>query len=197
MEPILGIDLGTTNSLVGVVDSGFPILLADADGKRIVPSAIHFGEDEILVGEPALRMNGVAPEKTVTSIKRLMGRRRSEVEPGEFSLPLRQSADGGILVEVGENAVSPVEASAKILAKLKTVAETALETSVSKAVITVPAYFNDAQRQATKGAGELAGLTVERIVNEPTAAALAYGLDKLDERSRVAVYDLGGGTFDI
>jgi molecular chaperone DnaK len=185
MSPILGIDLGTTNSLVGVVDSGFPILLADEQGQRLTPSAVNFAADgSIIVGSAALRKRALEPKRTVTSVKRLIGRRGGE---GDWQPPYN-------LRELG---VSPIEVSAEILKRLKAIAERALEQSVSRAVITVPAYFNDAQRNATKQAGELAGLTVERIVSEPTAAALAYGLDKLGERQKIAVYDLGGGTFDI
>ena len=197
-EPILGIDLGTTNSLVGVVDSGFPILLADENGRRLTPSAVYFPEDGSapVVGEAALRMRPVAPDRVVTSIKRLIGRRADEVGGGS---PFQVVAgDGGAAaVWIGGEAISPERISAVILGHLKAVAGRAMEREISRAVITVPAYFNDAQRNATKLAGELAGLEVVRIVNEPTAAALAYGLDKLGERSRVAVYDLGGGTFDI
>lgn len=184
-SPILGIDLGTTNSLVGVVDSGFPILLADETGSRITPSAVNYAADgTVLVGAAALRKRALEPERTVTSVKRLIGRRNGE---GDW----RPSYN---LRELG---TTPVQVSAEILKRLKAVAERALEQPVSRAVITVPAYFNDAQRNATKQAGELAGLTVERIVSEPTAAALAYGLDKLGEHQKIAVYDLGGGTFDI
>ncbi len=185
MSPILGIDLGTTNSLVGVVDSGFPILLADADGNRLTPSVVHYAEDgTVTVGERALRQRVLDPESTVFSVKRLMGRRASE---GEWQPPYYLAAIGK----------TPVDVSADILRHLKTIAERALEAEVTRAVITVPAYFNDAQRNATKRAGELAGLTVERILSEPTAAALAYGLNKLEDRKKIAVYDLGGGTFDI
>ncbi|MEP2775464.1 MAG: Hsp70 family protein [Luteolibacter sp.] len=177
---ILGIDLGTTHSAVGVVDSGFPILLADEDGKRIIPSAVWFGKNgEVEVGRKALRRRAVDPGRVVTSVKRWMG-------ADEISDP--------VLAEVGK---SPEQVSAEILKELKRIAEWRLETEVSKAVITVPAYFNDGQRAATKAAGELAGLEVVRIINEPTAAALAYGLDKLKDKARVAVYDLGGGTFDL
>ncbi len=184
-SPILGIDLGTTNSLVGVVDSGFPILLADENGSRSTPSAVCFAEDgTITVGAVALRQRALHPMHTITSVKRLIGRR-----PGE----------GGWVPPyvLSDLKTSPVEVSAEILKHLKAVAERALEQSVSQAVITVPAYFNDAQRNATKRAGELAGLEVLRILSEPTAAALAYGLDKFGEHQKVAVYDLGGGTFDI
>jgi molecular chaperone DnaK len=182
---ILGIDLGTTHSLVGVVDSGFPILLADAAGSRLTPSAVHYAADgAVTVGEAALRKRVLEPGRTVTSVKRLIGHR-----PGEEGWTPEYD-----LQALG---VSAVEVSAEILRHLRGIAETALEQSVTRAVITVPAFFNDAQRAATREAGELAGLTVERIVSEPTAAALAYGLDKLEGRRKIAVYDLGGGTFDI
>lgn len=191
-ELILGIDLGTTHSAVGAVESGFPILLADADGRRITPSAVWFGADgTVEVGRKALRRRTVEPGRVVTSVKRLMGRRHGEER--EFCVPMERAADGGVTV-LGK---PPEEVSAEILKELKRIAEMRLERSAGKAVITVPAYFNDAQRAATKRAGELAGLEVVRILSEPTAAALAYGLDKLGDRSRVAVYDLGGGTFDL
>jgi molecular chaperone DnaK len=184
-RPILGIDLGTTNSLVGVVDSGFPILLADENGSRSTPSAVCIAADgSITVGAVALRQRALHPTRTITSVKRLIGRR-----PGEAGWTPPYS--------LSDLKTSPVEVSAEILKHLKAVAERALEQSVSQAVITVPAYFNDAQRNATKRAGELAGLEVLRILSEPTAAALAYGLDKLTEHQKIAVYDLGGGTFDI
>lgn len=184
-EPILGIDLGTTNSLVGVVDSGFPILLADENGSRSTPSALCLANDgKIVVGAPALRQRALHPTRTITSVKRLIGRRAGEAE---WVPPYA----------LHELHTTPIEASAHLLRHLKAVAERALEQSVSKAVITVPAFFNDAQRTATKRAGEIAGLEVVRILSEPTAAALAYGLDKLDEQKKIAVYDLGGGTFDI
>jgi molecular chaperone DnaK len=179
-ELIVGIDLGTTNSAIGVVDSGFPLLLADEEGKRIMPSAVWIGEDgSVEVGRKALRRRAVDGARVITSVKRLMGR---ELDASE-----RQSLFGK----------SPEEISALVLAELKRVAEWRLGQTIHKAVITVPAYFHDGQRQATKRAGELAGLEVVRIINEPTAAALCYGLDQLGERSRVAVYDLGGGTFDL
>lgn len=185
MSLILGIDLGTTNSLVGVVDSGFPILLANEEGQRLTPSAVNYAADGSgIVGAAALRKRALDPKRTVTSVKRLIGRRSGE---GDWQPPYQLS-------ELG---TTPVQVSAEILKQLKSIAERALEQTVHRAVITVPAYFNDAQRNATKQAGELAGLTVERIVSEPTAAALAYGLDKLSERQKIAVYDLGGGTFDI
>lgn len=192
-ELILGIDLGTTNSAVGVVDSGFPILLADEDGKRITPSAVWIGRDgSVEVGAKALRRRSAEPGRVITSVKRLMGRRVEEVDE-DFSIEVERGGDGMPRV-LGKTAE---QVSAEILNELKRVAEWRMGTTISKAVITVPAYFNDAQRVATKKAGELAGLEVVRILNEPTAAALAYGLDKLGEHARVAVYDLGGGTFDL
>jgi len=190
---ILGIDLGTTNSAVGTVDSGFPILLANEDGKRIIPSAVWLGRNgEIEVGAAALRRRAIEPDRVVTSIKRLIGRRTDEVEE-HFPVTVATTHDGLPQV-IGK---SPEEISAEIISELKRIAEWRMGTTITKAVITVPAYFHDAQRAATKRAGELAGLEVVRILNEPTAAALAYGLDKLSEHSRVAVYDLGGGTFDL
>ncbi|PTY01935.1 molecular chaperone DnaK [Verrucomicrobia bacterium LW23] len=198
---IVGIDLGTTNSLIGAMDSGFPILLADAEGRRLTPSVVHFpgGDEEPLVGAPAKRVRGIRPKDTISSIKRFMGRRGSEItdEDAIVTYNVKGSGNEPVLVEVHGKSYSPEQISANILTKLKKDAEARLEQPVSRAVITVPAYFNDTQRNATKKAGQLAGLHVERIINEPTAAALAYGLDKLKERSRVAVYDLGGGTFDI
>jgi molecular chaperone DnaK len=190
---ILGIDLGTTNSAVGTVDSGFPILLANEEGKRIIPSAVWLGRNgEIEVGAAALRRRAIEPDRVVTSIKRLIGRRADEVEE-DFPVAVATTSNGLPQV-LGK---SPEEISAEILRELKRIAEWRMGTTITKAVITVPAYFHDAQRAATKRAGELAGLEVVRILNEPTAAALAYGLDKLSEHSRVAVYDLGGGTFDL
>lgn len=189
-DVIVGIDLGTTHSAVGVVESGFPILLANEEGRRIMPSAVWYGPDgEVEVGEKALRRRGVDP--VITSVKRLMGRRFGEVE--DFAVAMERDETGGITV-CGR---TPEEVSAAVLGELKRVAEWRLERPVEKAVITVPAYFNDGQRAATKRAGELAGLEVVRILNEPTAASMAYGLDKLGERTRVAVYDFGGGTFDL
>lgn len=175
---ICGIDLGTTNSLIGVVEAGFPILLADPDGSRLTPSAVSFPLDDsepAVVGRAALRQRLIHPDRTQTSVKRFMGEQ----------------------VRLGPRQLLPEEISALILKRLKSLAESAMGRPINRAVITVPAYFNDSQRAATKRAGESAGFTVERIVSEPTAAALAYGLDKLDERSRIAVYDLGGGTFDV
>jgi len=191
---IAGIDLGTTNSLIGVYESGFPTLLADHDGNRLTPSVVHYREDgSILVGREARRIQGLQPDRTISSVKRLIGRRfgdkGTEGLIGPKGTPVNLPIDGKKL--------TPEEVSSEILKRLKTIAEDRLGTQVNRAVITVPAYFNDSQRAATKKAGELAGFTVERILAEPTAAALAYGLDKLSDRSKVAVYDLGGGTFDL
>ncbi len=202
-DDIIGIDLGTTNSAVGVVESGFPILLADSEGKRITPSAVSYGksENDITVGSKALRMRGIAGggNVVVTSAKRYMGSRYDEVKNDDFCVPLTNDPLGNVLFQLDDsgNTISPEEVSSDILKHLKSVAQDQLGREVSKAIITVPAYFNDAQRTATKRAGELAGLEVVRIISEPTAAALAYGLDKLDESSRVVVYDYGGGTFDV
>ncbi|MDX2079671.1 MAG: Hsp70 family protein [Terrimicrobiaceae bacterium] len=194
---IAGIDLGTTHSLIGVVESGFPVLLADADGRRLTPSAVYFPPGgEPIVGWPALEIRAVAPDRVVTSAKRLMGLRADE-RPAEGRPQKWASRLGALGLEVDGNVWLPEQISALILAKLKADAERALGAAVERAVISVPAYFNDGQRAATKRAGELAGLTVERIISEPTAAALAYGLDRLGEKSKVAVYDLGGGTFDV
>ncbi|HSH39625.1 MAG TPA: molecular chaperone DnaK, partial [Chthoniobacterales bacterium] len=200
MSDIVGIDLGTTNSLVGIMDAGFPILIADANGERLTPSVVHFPSGgEPIAGRPALRMRVLSPSDTVYSVKRFMGLRGDELRDDdvEVGYQLRRNRAQPARVLAGGAEHSPEEISALILRKLKLDAESAIGRAVSRAVITVPAYFNDAQRSATKRAGELAGFIVERIVNEPTAAALAYGLDKLKSRSKIAVYDLGGGTFDI
>ena len=194
---IAGIDLGTTNSLIGVMDAGFPVLLADTDGERLTPSVVHFpATGEPLVGRAAARMRALDPANTVYSIKRFIGRRIGE-EADDVSYALAGQRGAPARVRIRDREFSPEEISALILRKLKADAERALGQTIDRAVITVPAYFNDAQRAATKAAGELAGFTVERILNEPTAAALAYGLDKLRDRAKIAVYDLGGGTFDI
>jgi molecular chaperone DnaK len=191
---IAGIDLGTTNSLIGVYEGGFPLLLADAEGSRLTPSVVFYPESgDPVVGREARRMVQLHPERTVSSVKRLIGRRFGEEEP----LPAGGVPGSMATVPIGNRRLSPEEISSEILKHLKRVAEERLGTAVDRAVITVPAYFNDAQRAATRRAGEMAGFTVERIMAEPTAAALAYGLDRLGENARVAVYDLGGGTFDL
>lgn len=196
-DPIVGIDLGTTNSAVGVVDSGFPLLLADPEGRRLVPSAVCWGADgEVEVGHTALRRRALDP--VVTSVKRLMGRRIGEVAEALGGLPLRDAGLGVVEIDCGAGGwVTPEQVSAEILRELKGIAEDRLGVEVRRAVITVPAYFNEAQRGATKRAGEMAGFKVERLVAEPTAAAMSYGLERLGESSRVVVYDLGGGTFDV
>lgn len=199
MGKIIGIDLGTTNSVVAVMEGGEPKVITNEEGARTTPSVVAWDKsNEVLVGQVARRQAITNPDRTVYSIKRFMGRRFDEIggEVGRVPYELAQSAKGGIEVKIGDQRLSPPEISAKVLQKLKRAAEKYLGEEVTEAVITVPAYFNDAQRQATKDAGRIAGLDVKRIVNEPTAAALAYGLDKKEEEL-VAVYDLGGGTFDI
>ena len=196
---IIGIDLGTTNSVVSVMEGGQPTLIANEEGGRTTPSIVAFADDgERLVGAIAKRQAVTNPTRTVYSIKRFMGRRLSEV-PEEISLvPYKvvDGKDGSVTISIDDQSYAPPEISAMILAKLKTAAEAYLGQTVTGAVITVPAYFNDAQRQATKDAGKIAGLDVKRIINEPTAAALAYGLDKKEDE-KIAVFDFGGGTFDI
>src|SRR5436190_12823697 len=198
---IVGIDLGTTNSLVATVDSGIPFVIADPEGQRLTPSVVHIpGADaEPVIGHKANRVRVLKPSETVYSVKRFMGRRGADIPREEMlvTYPVQGEGAGPVTIPLHGRNWLPEEISAEILKKLKRDAETSLGEPVSRAVITVPAYFNDAQRNATKRAGELAGFTVERIVNEPTAAALAYGLDKLKEKSKIAVYDLGGGTFDL
>ncbi|HNR32659.1 MAG TPA: molecular chaperone DnaK [Candidatus Hydrogenedentes bacterium] len=199
MGKVIGIDLGTTNSCVAVMESGEPVVIANAEGSRTTPSMVAFTRDgERLVGAAAKRQAVTNPQNTVFSIKRFMGRRHSEVAEEEKMVPYKVTStpSGDCQVEVSGKTYRPPEISAMILQKMRETAESYLGSKVEKAVVTVPAYFNDAQRQATKDAGRIAGLDVLRIINEPTAAALAYGLDrKKDEK--VAVYDLGGGTFDI
>ena len=195
---IAGIDLGTTHSLAGVMDSGFPVLVADQYGSRLTPSAVYFSDSSTpKVGWPALEMKSTDGGRLVTSVKRLIGRRASEPIDTTHAGLVSAGPGGSLLVDSGHELLKPEEISALVLAKLKTDLESSCGCPVDRAVITVPAYFNDAQRAATKRAGELAGFTVERILSEPTAAALAYGLERLGSRSKVAVYDLGGGTFDI
>lgn len=196
--PMLGIDLGTTNSLVGVMDSGFPILLADEFGSRITPSVVCFPEEgEPQVGQFALRQSVLRAGRTIRSVKRLMGKRVGEVDPRHFDYKLLGEVGQPIRVAVGEQSMTPEEISAVILGRLRQLAQAALDQDIRSAIITVPAYFNDAQRNATKRAGELAGLQVERIINEPTAAALSFGLHRCQEQAKIAVYDFGGGTFDV
>ncbi len=201
MSKIVGIDLGTTNSLVATVDSGIPYVIADAEGRRLTPSVVHWAaaDAEPFVGAAANRVRVLKPAETVYSVKRFIGRRGAEIaaEEKSVSYPLNPDGAGAGTIPMHGRNITPEEVSAEVLKKLKRDAEAALGEAVTRAVITVPAYFNDAQRNATKRAGELAGFTVERIINEPTAAALAYGLDKLKEKSKIAVYDLGGGTFDL
>ena len=201
MSRIVGIDLGTTNSLVATVDSGIPLVIADADGQRLTPSVVHFpgAGAAPMVGHPANRVRVIRPAETVYSVKRFIGRRGAEVAREEMTLtyPVAGAGAGPVTMRIHGREYTSEEISAEVLKKLKADAEAYLGETVTRAVITVPAYFNDAQRNATKHAGELAGLTVERIVNEPTAAALAYGLLRLREKSKLAVYDLGGGTFDL
>jgi len=191
---IAGIDLGTTNSLIGVYESGFPTLLADAEGRRLIPSVVYYPENGTpAVGREGLRMQALHPECTIASAKRLIGRRFGE----EGTQSLRGNTGSPVTLPVNGQSLTPEEVSSELLKKLKSIAEERLGTIVDRAVITVPAYFNDAQRAATRKAGELAGFAVERILSEPTAAALSYGLDRLQENAKVAVYDLGGGTFDL
>ena len=198
-EKVIGIDLGTTNSVVAVVESGEPKVLANQEGNRLTPSVVAFTDKgETLVGEPAKRQAVTNPQNTVYSIKRFMGRRHNEVSSDEKSVPYTVVGESEAYVEVeaSGNSYKPPEISALVLRKLKEAAESYLGHKVNRAVITVPAYFNDAQRQATKDAGQIAGLEVERIINEPTAASLAYGMEK-KEAQKIAVFDLGGGTFDV
>src|SRR6185437_12607378 len=201
MSKIVGIDLGTTNSLVATVDSGIPLVIADAEGRRLTPSVVHISAADAppVVGVAANRARVVKPAETVYSVKRFIGRRSSEILPQEKTVtyPLENAGNGPVMIPIHGRHFLPEEISAEVLKKLKRDAEAYFDEPVTRAVITVPAYFNDAQRNATKKAGELAGFTVERIVNEPTAAALAYGLNRLHERAKIAVYDLGGGTFDL
>src|SRR2546427_2456025 len=201
MSRIVGIDLGTTNSLVATLEAGIPFVIPDANGQRLTPSVVHLpGPDaEPVVGQKANRVRVLQPAETVYSVKRFMGRRGAEISTEEMlvTYPVKGDGAGPVSIEIHRRPWTPEEISAEILKKLKRDAEAYFGEAVTRAVITVPAYFNDAQRNATKKAGELAGFNVERIVNEPTAAALAYGLDKLKEKSKIAVYDLGGGTFDL
>src|SRR5437588_5804809 len=203
MAKVLGIDLGTTNSCMAVMEGGDPAVLENSEGARTTPSVVAFTKNgERLVGQAAKRQAVTNPQNTIFSIKRFMGRKYDEVHEEEHRVPYKivKAANGDAHVQVEVNGerktFSPPEISAMILSKLRADAEAKLGEKITKAVITVPAYFNDAQRQATKAAGKIAGLEVLRIINEPTAAALAYGLEKNDGK-KIAVYDLGGGTFDV
>ena len=198
-EKIIGIDLGTTNSVVAVMEGSAPKVIANKDGDRLTPSVVAFNDKgETLVGVQARRQAVTNPKRTISSIKRFMGRRHNEVASEEKIVPYEVvgGPEDYVKVQAGDQEFTPPEISAKVLRALKEAAEAYLGHKVNKAVITVPAYFNDAQRQATKDAGQIAGLEVSRIVNEPTAAALAYGLDKKKDE-RIVVFDLGGGTFDV
>jgi len=200
MGRIIGIDLGTTNSCVAVMEGGEPIVIANSEGQRTTPSVVAFtAKGERLVGQPAKNQMITNAENTVFSIKRFMGRRYSEILNEIKLVPFKVIDNGNdVRIEAGGKLYSPQEISAFILQKMKKTAEDYLGEPVTEAVITVPAYFNDSQRQATKDAGRIAGLEVKRIINEPTAASLAYGFNKDQKKEKtIAVYDLGGGTFDI
>ena len=202
MGKIIGIDLGTTNSCVAVMEGNEPVVIANSEGRRTTPSIVGFldnGKGERKVGDPAKRQAITNPKNTVSSIKRFMGKKFNEVT-GEKKMVSYQVESGNndtVRVRIGDRLYTPQEISAMILQKMKSTAEDYLGTTVTEAIITVPAYFNDAERQATKEAGQIAGLDVKRIINEPTAAALAYGMDKKNKDMKIAVYDLGGGTFDV
>ncbi|MEM9601666.1 MAG: molecular chaperone DnaK [Pseudomonadota bacterium] len=201
MGKIIGIDLGTTNSCVAVMEGSAPRVIENSEGDRTTPSVVAFVDDEVLVGQPAKRQAVTNPAKTLYAVKRLIGRRfeDKEVQKDIELVPytITKADNGDAWVEVDGNRMAPPEVSARVLMKMKKTAEDYLGESISEAVITVPAYFNDSQRQATKDAGKIAGLEVKRIINEPTAAALAYGMDKNSGDSKIVVYDLGGGTFDV
>ena len=198
MGKMIGIDLGTTNSVVAVMEGGEPKIIHNEEGQRTTPSVVAFQDENVLIGQPAKRQAVTNPERTVYSIKRFMGRKFEEVPEEIRIVPYHvcKADNNDAQVEINGKKISPPEISAHILRKMKKAAEDYLGSKVTEAVITVPAYFNDSQRQATKDAGKIAGLEVKRIINEPTAAALAYGLDKKGEQ-KVAVFDFGGGTFDI
>jgi molecular chaperone DnaK len=202
MGKIIGIDLGTTNSCVAVMEGGKPKVIENAEGDRTTPSVVAFAkDDEVLVGQPAKRQAVTNPTNTLYAVKRLIGRKYTEdvVQKDRDLVPYKivKAGNGDAWVHAGGKDMAPPEISARVLMKMKKTAEDYLGETVTEAVITVPAYFNDSQRQATKDAGKIAGLNVKRIINEPTAAALAYGLDKKGGERKIAVYDLGGGTFDI
>src|SRR2546429_3492381 len=200
MAKTIGIDLGTTNSCVAVIEGGEPAVIPNAEGGRTTPSVVAFTSDgQRLVGAPAKRQQVTNPQNTIFSIKRFMGRKFGEVSEEMKIVPYEvvEGPNGDVRVTAGGKENAPPEISAMILQKLKADAEAYLGETVTDAVVTVPAYFNNAQRQAAKDAGTIAGLNVLRIVNEPTAAAIAYGLDKSDGERQILVYDLGGGTFDV
>ena len=200
MGKIIGIDLGTTNSCVAVMEGNEPVVIANDEGRRTTPSVVGFMDNgERKIGDPAKRQAITNPQRTIASIKRFMGARFSESNKEISRMPYKvvQGSNDTVRIDIDGRQYSPQEISAMILQKMKKVAEDFLGQEIKEAVVTVPAYFNDSQRQATKEAGEIAGLTVKRIINEPTAAALAYGLDKKHKDMTIAVYDLGGGTFDI
>lgn len=202
MGKIIGIDLGTTNSCVAVMEGNEPVVIANSEGRRTTPSIVAFldnGNGERKVGDPAKRQAITNPQNTISSVKRFMGKKFGNVseELRGIAYQVERGNNDTVRVKIGERTYTPQELSAVILQKMKSTAEDYLGTEVTEAVITVPAYFNDAERQATKEAGQISGLEVKRIINEPTAASLAYGLDKKDQDQKIAVYDLGGGTFDI
>ena len=202
MGKIIGIDLGTTNSCVAVMEGNEPVVIQNSEGRRTTPSIVAFldnGNGERKVGDPAKRQAITNPANTISSVKRFMGKKFSEVSADKkhASYKVEQGTNDTVTVKIGDRSYTPQELSAMILQKMKSTAEDFLGQTVTEAVITVPAYFNDAERQATKEAGQIAGLEVKRIINEPTAAALAYGMDKKNQDMKIAVYDLGGGTFDI
>lgn len=202
MGKIIGIDLGTTNSCVAVMEGNEPVVIQNSEGRRTTPSIVAFldnGNGERKVGDPAKRQAITNPANTISSVKRFMGKKFSEVseEKKHASYKVEQGSNDTVAIKIGDRSYTPQELSAMILQKMKSTAEDFLGQEVTEAVITVPAYFNDSERQATKEAGQIAGLEVKRIINEPTAAALAYGMDKKNQDMKIAVYDLGGGTFDI
>jgi molecular chaperone DnaK len=194
MEKVIGIDLGTTNSAVSIMESNGPVVIVNSEGKRTTPSVVAYKDGEIKVGDPAKRQAVTNPKNTIFSAKRFIGSTYKEVESEAKKMPylVKKGKNGRVVIETNSREYTPQEISATVLQNLKKTAESYLGMEVKKAVITVPAYFNDAQRQATKEAGEIAGLEVLRIINEPTAAALSYGLDKKNKDMKVAVYDLGG-----
>ena len=199
MGKIIGIDLGTTNSCVAVMEGSDPVVIQNDEGRRTTPSVVAFMDNgERKIGDPAKRQAVTNPTRTVASVKRFMGKRYSESPSTDrVAYELAKGDNDTIRVKIDDRLYTPQEISAMILQKMKKTAEDYIGSDITEAVITVPAYFNDSERQATKEAGEIAGLTVRRIINEPTAAALAYGLDKKNQDLKIAVYDLGGGTFDV